>query len=178
MVKQSKVDAVESLAEKFHRAKSVVLTDFRGLTVADMTHLRNNLRAEKVEYRVIKNRLARIALQKAGCDPLDELLAGPIGIAFGYHDPVPAARILFEFTQKNEHLKVKGGLLEGKRIDLPTIEKLSRLPSKEQLMSKLIGSLESPAMKIVFSLRQVGTSLVSALKALAEQTKGASTNEP
>jgi large subunit ribosomal protein L10 len=176
MVKQSKMGAVESLADKFNRAKSVVLTDFRGLTVGDVTILRSNLRAEKVEYRVVKNRLAQIALQKAGCDSLDELLTGPTGIAFGYHDPVPAARIIFEFTQKYEHLKLKGGLLEGKRIDLPTIEKLSKLPPKDQLLGKLMGSLQSPTMKFVFALRQVGTSLVCALKALEEQKKGASIN--
>jgi len=176
MVKQNKMGAVESLAEKFQRAKSVVLTDFRGLTVGDITILRSDLRREKVEYRVVKNRLARIALQKAGCDSLDELLIGPTAIAFGYHDPVPAARIIFDFTQKYEKLKLKGGLLEGKRIDLPTIEKLSKLPSKDQLLGKLMGSLQSPTMKFVFSLRQVGTSLVCALKALAEQKKGASIN--
>ncbi len=174
MVKQSKVSAVESLADKFKRAKSVILTDFRGLTVGDITILRRDLRAEKIEYKVIKNRLARIALLNAGCESLGDLLTGPTGIAFGYHDPVPAARIIFEFSQKYEHLKLKGGLLEGKRIDLPTIEKLSKLPSRDHLLGKLMGSLQSPTVKAVYALRQVGTSLVCALKALGEQKKEAS----
>ena len=177
MVKQSKIDAVESLTDKLRRAKSVVLTDFRGLTVGDMTLLRNDLRNEKIEYRVIKNRIARIALENAGCDSLDDILTGPTGVAIGFEDPIPPARIIFEFSQKFENLKVKGGLLEGKRIDVSTLEKLSKMPSREQLLVKLIGSLQSPTTKVILSLKQVGTHLVYALKALAEQKQGANTNE-
>ena len=172
MVKQIKVDAVKSLAEKLKKAKSVVLTDFRGLTVDDITTLRNELREEAIEYRVVKNRLAKIALKEADCESVDDILIGPTGIAFGYEDPVPAARIIYRFSKKNEHLKPKGGLLEGKRIDLPTLERLSQLPAKDVLLQRLLGSMQSPTTKLVLVLKQTTTNLVYALKALAEQ-KGA-----
>lgn len=172
MVKRNKIDAVESLAEKLNRAKSVVLTDFRGLTVGNMTILRENLRSQKIEYRVIKNRLAKIALQKAGCESLDDLLIGPTGMAFGYDDPIPATRVIHEFTVKFESLKVKGGLLEGKRIDLKTLDKLSKLPSKDVLIARILGSIQSPASKMVLTLRQTACNLAYALRALADQKKG------
>jgi large subunit ribosomal protein L10 len=176
MVKQSKIDAVESLAEKLGMAKAVVLTNFRGLTVADMTVLRENLRSQKIEYRVIKNRLFKIALQKAGCESLDDLLIGPTGMAFGYDDPVPATRVIHEFAEKFEKLTVKGGLLEGKRIDLKTLKKISKLPSKDVLIARFLGSIQSPANKLALTLQQTACNLVYAIKALADQKKGAESN--
>lgn len=171
MVKQSKIDAVEALVEKLKKAKSVVVTDYRGLTVADVTELRSKLRAENIEYRVAKNRLCKIALEKAGCDSLDEVLTGPTAIAFGYDDPVPAARVIYEFAKDNESLKPKGGLLNGERIDLTTLEKLSKLPSREELLQRLLGSLQSPATKTAQALNAVGSNLVFALKALEEKKR-------
>ncbi|MBN1900965.1 50S ribosomal protein L10 [Candidatus Sumerlaeota bacterium] len=176
MVKQSKIDAVESVAKKLGEAKAVVLTDFRGLTVQDMTLLRENLRAQKIEYRVIKNRLFKRALEQADYDAIDDLLKGPTGMAFGYDDPVPVTRIIYEFVEKFEKLSIKGGLLEGKRIDLNILEKLSKLPSKDVLMSRLLGSIQSPASKLALTLKQTACNLVYALKALEDQKKGAATN--
>ena len=176
MVKQNKIDEVESLTEKFKKAKSVVLTDFRGLNVADVTQLRNKLRAENIEYKVVKNRLTKIALTKAQCDPLDEVLTGPTAIAFGYEDPVPPARVIYEFTKENNHLQSKGGLLNGKKIDLSTLERLSKLPSKEELFTRCLGSLQSPATKFALVLNQVAIKLVLGLKALADQKKEAESN--
>lgn len=176
MVKQNKIDAVERLTKKLEKAKSVVLTDFRGLTVQEMTVLRENLRSQKVEFRVIKNRLVKFALEKAGCDILDDLLIGPTGMAFGYDDPVPATRVIQEFTEKFEKLSVKGGLLEGKRIDIQTIERLSKLPSKEVLIGRVLGSIQSPASKLMLTLKQTACNLVYALNALADQKKGAESN--
>ncbi len=175
MVKQSKVLAVASIAEKLERAGVVVLTDFRGLTVGDMTALRKKLREEKVECLVVKNRLAKLALKKAGCDSLDEILTGPTAFAFGYEDPATPARVIFEFAKKNERLKPKGGLLEGKKIDLETLGRLSRLPSREVLLGRLVGSLQSPATMIAISLKQVASNLVRALRAAAEKGEAKST---
>jgi large subunit ribosomal protein L10 len=169
MVKQNKIDAVEKLVEKLKKAKSIVITDYRGLTVSQITDLRKKLRAENIEYRVLKNRLTKIALDLAGCDPLDEVLVGPSALAFGYDDPVPPARIIYEFAKKHKNLSPKGGLLGTKRIDLPTLERLSKLPSKEALLGRLLGSLQSPATKVAYGLNQVSTKLVYALKALQEK---------
>lgn len=172
MVKQAKIEAVESLAEKLKNAKSVVLTDYRGLTVAEVTDLRTKLRDENIEYRVIKNRLCKIALDAAGCDPMDEVLTGPTAIAFGYDDPVPAARVIYDFAKNNENLKPKGGLLNGKKINLATLERLSKLPSKEELLGRMLGSLQSPGAKVAMALNQIGTKLCLAVKAVAEQKSG------
>jgi len=174
MVKQYKTDAVKDLTDRFQKAKSVVLTDYRGLTVSEVTDLRNRLRSEQVEYKVVKNRLAKIALEQAGCDPLDDVLTGPTAIAFGYQDPVPPARVIYDFAKSNEKLQPKGGLLEGKSIDLPMLERLSRLPGREELMVRILGSLNSPGTKLAYSLKQMATSLVYALNALADQKRAES----
>lgn len=171
MVKQIKKDAVESLTTKFKKAKSVVMTDYRGMTVAEMTNLRRVLRAEHIEYRIAKNRLVRIAIKEAGSEAADEYLTGPTAIAFGYEDPVVPARIISEFAKTSEKLRFKGGLLEGKKISLATIEKLAKLPSKEQLLGRLLGSLQGPACKLAMGLNQAASKIVYALKAIEEQKK-------
>ena len=171
MVKQIKKDAVESLTTKFKKAKSVVMTDYRGMTVAEMTNLRKALRAERIEYRIAKNRLARIAIKEAGSEAADEFLIGTTAIAFGYDDPFVPALILNEFAKTSEKLKFKGGLLDGKKINIATIEKLAKLPSKEQLLSRLLGSLQGPSSKLAMAINQAASKIVYALKAIEEQKK-------
>ncbi len=173
MVKQVKVDAVESLVAKLERAKSLILTDFRGLTVAEATEIRSKLRAEKAEYKVIKNRLLKIALERAGYDAADTLLEGPTGVAFGYEDPIPAARIISEFVKTNEKMRIKGGHLEKRKIGIPGLERLAKMPSREALLGRLLGSLQSPPTKLVYALHQIGAKLAYALKAVADQKKAA-----
>ena len=131
--------------------------------------MRRQLREENIEYKVVKNRLTKIALQKAGCDSLDEILSGPTAIAFGYEDPAPAARVIYEYSKSNDKLQPKGGLLEGKRIDLETLERLSKLPTKEEMLTRLLGSLTSPITKFALALNNAPTRVVYALKALQEQ---------
>jgi large subunit ribosomal protein L10 len=171
MVKQIKINAVESLTDKFRKAKSLILTDYRGMTVQEMTSLRKILRAQQVEFRIVKNRLAKIAIQKAGCESLDEFLTGLTAIAIGYDDPVLPARILNEFIRTSEKLKVKGGLLEGKKIALKTVERLAKMPGKQEILGRLACSLKSPVSMLALSLRQAASKLVYALKAIEDLKK-------
>ncbi len=167
MPKPKKVETVASVRAKLASAKSIVVTDYRGLTVAEMTDLRNKLRAENVEYRIIKNRLAKLALKESGMDTLDEYLKGTTAIAFGLKDPVSPAKVLAEFAKTNEKLKLIGGLMDGARLDKSGIESLSKLPSRDVLLSRMLGSLTSPIQKLAYGLHQTVAKVVYAFDAVA-----------
>lgn len=169
MVKQWKKDAVAEVQEKVQRAKSVILADFRGLTVQEMTELRRRLRREAVEFKVIKNRLIKRALAEAGSDNLDEHLMGPTALAFGYSDPVIAAKVLYDYRKENSKLGIKCGLLEGKKVDLQKIEMLAQVPPRDELFARLMGSLQRPAQSLVWGLKATVSQLVYALRAVSEQ---------
>ena len=169
MVKQWKKDAVADVQEKVQRAKSVILADFRGLTVDEMTELRRRLRQEAVEFRIVKNRLVKRALAGAGSESLDEYLMGPTALAFGYSDPVIAAKVLYNYGKENSKLEIKGGLLEGKKVDRQWIEMLAQVPPRDELFARLMGSLQKPAQSLVWSLKATVSSLVYALRAVSEQ---------
>ena len=168
MVKPEKVTAVQSLKDKLDKAKIVVVTDYCGLTVDDLFTLRTELRAKKVEYRVVKNLLARRALMERDEDTLDELLVGPTAIAFGYEDPVETVKTLVDFQKKKEKLKLKGGLMSGKRLTLVQLQALSKMPSQRELYARMAGSLKSPINKLVMSLKSATSKLVWGLQAVAK----------
>lgn len=164
-----KVQFVSELAAKLQGSQSAVLCDFRGMTVAEITALRNKLRAEGIQFKVIKNRLARIALKQAGQDSLDELLVGNTAWSFGVADAVAPARILTAYAKENEKLVVKGGLLEGKRIDAAGVKALASMPGRKELLARMAGDLKQPATKMA-SVMQAGLLKVAyAFKALADK---------
>ena len=169
MPKPEKVAAVDMVKEKLTRSKSVVVTDYRGMTVAQMTELRNKLRAQGVEYKIVKNRLAKIALKAAGLNPMDDYLKGTTALAFGIKDPVSPAKVLTAYAKDNEKLKILGGLMDNRLLDLSALTELSKLPSREALLSRMLGSLTSPVQKLAFALHQTTAKLVYALDAVARQ---------
>jgi large subunit ribosomal protein L10 len=169
MVKQWKMDAVAAVQEKVQRAKSVILTDFRGLTVEEITELRRRMRKAAVEFKVVKNRLIKRALAEAGSENLDEYLVGPTALAFGYSDPVSAAKVVYEYFKENEKLGIKGGLLEGKKVGRQKIEMLAQVPPREELLGRLVGSLRGPAQNLVWSLKATVSQLANVLRAVSEQ---------
>ena len=130
---------VSEIKDKIAAASSIVVTDYRGLRVDEVTELRNKLRAEGVEYRVLKNNIVRRACVEAGVDPIEEVLKGPTAVAFSA-DAVAPAKIIFEFLKKHKNLQVKGGLLDGKEMDVAQLEALGSIPSKEVLLSQLVGT--------------------------------------
>lgn len=169
MPKQEKIDAVELVKEKLSRAKSVVVTDYRGLTVAQMTDLRNRLRKEDVEYKIVKNRLAKIALRESGLDPMDDFLKGTTAIAFGTKDPISPAKVLTAYAKDNEKLKIIGGLMDNAIMDVSMITVLSQMPSREVLLGRLVGSLASPVQRLAYGLNQTAAKVVFAVAAVARK---------
>lgn len=169
MPKQYKVDAVESVKERLTRTKSLVVTDYRGLTVSEMTDLRNRLRKEGVEYKIVKNRLAKIALKESGMNTMDEYLKGMTALAFGVKDPVSPAKVLTAYAKENEKLKVLAGLMDNALLNTAALQELARTPSREVLLGRLVGSLASPVQKLAFGLHQTAAKIVFALDAVARK---------
>lgn len=160
---------VEDLAGKLQRAQGVILTDFRGLNVAATTELRRRLRAQGVEYRVIKNTLIRRAAEKAGIEGLDPLLEGPTALAFGFDDPVVAAKELSRFAREYNQLQIKGGLLDGRIIGVKEVQQLADLPSREELLAKVMGGMQAPLYGLAGVLAATLRSFVYAVDALRRQ---------
>jgi large subunit ribosomal protein L10 len=115
---------VQSISEKLDRARSSILTDYRGLNVHEITELRRRLTAAGIEYRVLKNTLTGLAAKKANIEGLDPYLEGPLAIAFGYDDPVAPAKIIYEFAKDHKTLEVKGAILDRKVIDAQSVKSL------------------------------------------------------
>ena len=168
MVNPEKEAKVSEITEKLKKTPSVILVDFRGIGVIDLNHLRKQLREKNAEIKIVKNRLTKIALKNAGCDGLDEFLAGPTALTFGYDCPVGAAKVLTEFAKKNERLKIKAGLLDKKYISQEVILQIAKTPPKEELIARLLGSLNSPAAKLCQVLKSSVSGIAYALKAVAE----------
>ncbi len=169
--KPEKVQAVEDFAQRVQVSKSAVVTGYSGLTVEEVTDLRAKLFHAKVEYHVMKNNLARIALNKCNITVLDELLTGPTAIALAMQDAVAPARVLTKFAKDHEKLMVKGGWMDGRKITLQDIKAMSNLPGREVLLAKALGSMKSPISGIVQVLAGPARKLVYALNAVA-QAKG------
>lgn len=140
-----KKQAVEEITKKFQDAKSVVIVNYSGLTVEQVTKLRALCRAEGVEYCVLKNTLVRRTLDALKIEGLDEILNGPSAFAFGMNDAVAPARIIDQFVEKNkiEAIKVKAGLMDGEAMDAKKVGELAKVPSREILLARLLGSLQS-----------------------------------
>ncbi|PDO11412.1 MAG: 50S ribosomal protein L10 [Candidatus Reconcilbacillus cellulovorans] len=152
---------VSEVAAKLKDYACAVLTDYRGLNVAQVTELRKKLREAGVEFKVLKNTLVRRAAVQTNLQGLEDVLVGPTAVAFSKNDPVACAKVLAEFAKTNENLKVKAGVLEGRIVGPDEIKTLAELPSREGLLSMLLSVLQAPIRN--FAL---------AVKAVAEQKQG------
>lgn len=166
---KAKEAEVAEIQEKLQKSQSVMFLDYRGLTVSEVTELRNKMRAAGVEYKVIKNTMIRRAAKEAGVEGLDEILEGPTAVAFGYEDPVAPAKILVDFIENAKKTQLKGGVLAGRAMSQAEIKDLASLPSKEQLLAKLMGSLNAPVTGLVMALSGIPRKLVYALNAIKEK---------
>lgn len=173
MARPEKVAVVDELAALLGDSVSVVLTDYRGLNVSQITQLRSQLREAGVEYRVVKNTLTRFAAQKANIDGLDGLLLGPTAIAFDKQDPVAPAKILRSFADKHKALEIKGGVLNGNVIDAEGVDALAKLPSREELLSQVLMRMQGPIYGMAYVLHSTLSSVVYALDAIREQKESA-----
>lgn len=153
--KTAKQQIVEEIKEKISNAKSVVLLNYSGLTVEQDTKLRNEFRKQNGEYKVYKNRLINLALKDLNIEGFEKVLEGNTSIAFSYEDEVGAPRIAYTAMKDIKALSAKGGIVNGKAVELSYIEKLSKLPSKEVLIAQLLGMLKAPVRSLACVLSQV-----------------------
>ena len=149
-VLESKKTVVANIKEKFDKAQTVVLVDYRGLTVAEDTELRNQLRQAGVEYCVLKNTMINLATKDMGFDQLSAHLEGPTAVAFGYEDMIAPAKILSDFSKAKKKMTIKCGICDGDYLDEAGVQALANLPSKEVLIAKIMGSMMSSVSKFVY----------------------------
>jgi large subunit ribosomal protein L10 len=145
----AKVAAVEDLKGRLRGAKAVVLTEYRGLTVQQLSDLRKQLRAVSAQYKVVKNRLVRLAVSASALEPLSPHLTGPTGLIVSREDPVAVAKALAAFTKTNQMLTVKAGYVDGQVLAPPGLKALADLPSREALRSQLVGAIQGPLAQLV-----------------------------
>lgn len=172
MARPEKEAAVAELQNKLSSSQSVILADYRGLNVQEVTELRKKLREVGVEFKVAKNTLTKLAAKNAAIEGLDDLLEGPTALAFGYDDPVAPAKVLAEFAKDHQNLELKGGLLEGKVIDLNMVNSLAKLPSKEALLTQVAGLLQAPIRNLVNVLSAPLRNTVYVLEAVRKKQSG------
>lgn len=173
MARPEKEAIVREIKEKFNTSKSVILADYRGLSVTEVTELRKKLREAGVDYRVVKNTLTSRAAKAANIDGLDQFLSGPTALAFSGNDVVMPAKILNDFAKDHKMLELKGGILEGKVIDLAAVKELASLPSREALLGQLAGMFNSPMRGLVTVLSGPLRNLAYAIEAVRKQKAGA-----
>ena len=151
----AKSEIVSQIKDKLSRAKSVVIVDYRGLTVSEVTELRNNMRAAGVEYKVLKNTMMSRACEELGITGVEEHLSGPSAFCFGYDDPVSAPKIMKEFAEKVNKTEIKGGIMDNAAIDNKVVEKLASTPSKEVLLTRLMWSSTGSVRSLAIGLNAV-----------------------
>ena len=166
---RAKTQKVDEIKEKIEKAQSVVLVDYRGLNVSELTELRKKYREAGIEYKVYKNTMMRFAFKDSGLEGFNEFLKGPSAIAFGYEDPVSSAKITAEFAKGNDKLEIKAGIVDGKIIDVEEVKNLAKLPSKEVLVAQALGGLNAPIQGFANVLSGTIRGLAVVLNAIAEE---------
>ena len=150
-----KKEEVSKLAAEMKEAKLILLTDYRGINVADDTTLRKDLRNSEASARVIKNNITRRALKEAGIKGLDDKLVGPTAVVMSNGDYLEPSKVIYKFSKDNEFYKIKGGVIEGKVMTAEEIITLAKLPSRETLLSMLAGALLGNISKVAVALNEV-----------------------
>jgi large subunit ribosomal protein L10 len=161
---QAKVESVEELRSRLGGVKAVLLTEYRGLTVQQLSDLRRQLRAVSAEYKVVKNRLARIAVSASDAAAVGGQLKGPTGLIIAKDDPVAVAKTLHAFARTNQALVIKAGFVEGRVLPAEALKALADLPSREALRSQLVGVLQGPLTQLVGLLTAPQRDLVYVLE--------------
>ncbi len=166
MNREEKNRIVSELQDKFVKAAGIIFTDYKGLTVHEISDLREQLRDVSLEYKVVKNTLARRASEGTLVESAKDTFTGPVGIAMSYKDSALLAKKVLEFAKGNKKLKIKGGIIDGKVCEIEDIRAISELPSKETLIAIFIGAMQSPLNKAASVLNATLARFVYAMEAL------------
>ena len=153
--KIAKREIVDQIKDKLQRASSFVILDYKGLTVAEDTQLRNEFRKAEVEYRVLKNTLVKIALNELGYTDFDADLNGPTAVAFSYGDAIAPSKVAAQSIKKLNKMSIKCGMLDGKYVDEATVQALSKVPNKETLLAMLLSVLQAPIRGLAVALNEI-----------------------
>ena len=164
-----KAHLVEEIGDRLKKAKTVVLTDFKGLKVEEINELRRNLRKEGVEYKVVKNSVICLAGKDTPLEQIKDEICGPNALAISYGDPATLAKVLIQFREKNDRFKLKTGFSEGKILTLEEIETLAKLPSREVLVAQLLGTMSSPPRQLVNLLYNIIGKFLYLLEAIKKE---------
>lgn len=171
MTKARKQTLKTEIGGRLKKANAAFIAEYRGLTVSELTELRVKLREAKAEFRVVKNRVARVAIKEdvPSAMPIADKLKGPIGLVLAYGDSAAAAKALLEFAKDKENLKVTEGVMDGVGVSLAELKAISSLPSREVLMAQIVGSLVAPHRGLVTVLSGVTRQLVQVINAIKEK---------
>ncbi len=166
--RENKQSIVDELHAAWSESNSAVVAQYSGLNVSAMSDLRGRLHTAGVSLRIVKNTLARRAAEGTDLKVAEEFFTGPVAIAYGT-DPVGMAKAISDFAKQNEALEIRGGVLEGKVIDAAGIKALASLPSRDELLAKMLGSMQSPISGFVRTLNEIPASFVRTLAAIRDQ---------
>ena len=150
-----KKGVVADIKEKFEKAQTAVLVDYRGLNVAEDTELRNQLRKAGVEYVVLKNTMINLAIKEMNLDEMKSHLEGPTAVAFGYEDAIAPAKVLTDFIKAKKKMNIKCGVCDGAYLDEAGVQALANTPSREVLIAKIMGSMMSSVSNFVYALEAI-----------------------
>ena len=170
MKRSEKEQILAEVTEQVARAKSMFFADFTGITVEQVNELRREFRKSNVDYRVVKNTLARKALESVtGYDSVLDKLVGPTAIAFGFDDPLAPAKIMKKFREKNDKLKVKVCILEKQVFDGKQLDELAKLPTRSEMIAAILGSIQAPVSGVVGAIGAVARDLVYVIDAIEKK---------
>ncbi len=173
MSREKKAQIIDRLQETFSRCNIGIFTDYRGLSALEMIGLRRRLREAGIEYKVVKNTLARFAAERAGREELASFFEGPLAIAFGYSDIMEPAKVLSDYIRTSKvSLSIKGGFLSDGLLTLEDVTTLATLPSREVLITKVLGGMQSPLANLVNCLTAPMRGVIGVLQARIQQLEG------
>lgn len=173
MPTEQKTAIIDEIKGRLQGAEAIIMTDYRGLSVTEMQELRSRLREQGGELSVYKNRLTRIAMRELDMPDMSDVLQGPTAFLFIHGDPVAPAKALTTFAKEHEVLEVKGGIVTGQVVDATSIKALAALPSREELIAKLLGTIQNPMVKTVRVLNGPASAFARVLGAIADQKQNA-----
>ena len=174
MNKIEKSSEIKEISERFNKAKAVILSEYAGLGVEDLRLLRMNVRKANGEFKVMKNTLVQKAIEGSSYKPMQSFFKGPIGVVFGYDDPIGSIKAAKEFSEKQKVFKLKAGMIEGKVLNIKDIHAVADLPSRQVMIAQLLARMQSPLYGLVGTLNGIVSKFVYALNAVKEKKEAAS----
>jgi large subunit ribosomal protein L10 len=169
VLKSEKEVMIKDLNDRFTRAKGVIVAEFKKLDVDTVNRLRKKLREGKVEWKVLKNTLARRAAKGTSVEKISDDFVGPVAAAISYDDVIAPAKILAEFTKDLEAIKIRSGVIQGQKIDKSGVLALAKLPGLNELRATILGMINQPATKLVRTINEPGSALARVIKAKSEK---------